>query len=166
MSFCSNRCNCSRCIRNENLIKQIAYYLNNYGDVNKLYDYLVKQNSIFEKLKDYLLLSKFICVDFNTKNAIPIKINYGGKNNNSSNNNIINTTNEEEKNNVINFDELLKYKKNLEKMQLEFCDIFDETNLNKQEFDCQFMKLVENKDNKESTKKNLHVKIVKHLIRR
>ena len=149
---CSNRCNCSRCIRNENLIKQIAYYLNNYGDVNKLYDYLVKQNSIFEKLKDYLLLSKFICVDFNTKNAIPIKINYGGKNNNTSNNNT-NGANEEEKNNVINFDELLKYKKNLEKMQLEFCDIFDETNLNKQEFDCQFMKLFESKDNKENTKK-------------
>ena len=65
--YCSNRCNCSRCIRYENLIKQIAYYLNNYGDIDKLYDYLVQQNSIFEKLKDYLILSKFICIDFNTK---------------------------------------------------------------------------------------------------
>ena len=124
---CSNRCNCSRCIRNENLIKQIAYYLNNYGDINKLYDYLVKQNSIFDKLKDYLLLSKFICVDFNTKNSMPIKINYGNKNSNSSNN----ITNDDEKNNEINFDELMKYKKNLEKKQMEFCDIFDETNLKK-----------------------------------
>ena len=66
-----------------------------------------------------------------------IKINYGGKNNN---------TNEEEKNDVINFDELLKYKKNLEKAQLEFCDIFDETNLNKQEYECEIMKIKENEE--------------------
>ena len=142
---CSNRCNCSRCIRNENLIKQIAYYLNNYGDINKLYDYLVKQNSIFDKLKDYLLLSKFICVDFNTKNSIPIKINYGNKNSNSSNN----ITNDDEKNNEINFDELMKYKKNLEKKQMEFCDIFDETNLKKKLFETQLIKLNENGENKE-----------------
>ena len=142
---CSNRCNCSRCIRNENLIKQIAYYLNNYGDINKLYDYLVKQNSIFDKLKDYLLLSKFICVDFNTKNSMPIKINYGNKNSNSSNN----ITNDDEKNNEINFDELMKYKKNLEKKQMEFCDIFDETNLKKKLFETQLIKLNENGENKE-----------------
>ena len=142
---CSNRCNCSRCIRNENLIKQIAYYLNNYGDINKLYDYLVKQNSIFDKLKDYLLLSKFICVDFNTKNSMPIKINYGNKNSNSSNNII----NDDEKNNEINFDELMKYKKNLEKKQMEFCDIFDETNLKKKLFETQLIKLNENGENKE-----------------
>ena len=142
---CSNRCNCSRCIRNENLIKQIAYYLNNYGDINKLYDYLVKQNSIFDKLKDYLLLSKFICVDFNTKNSMPIKINYGNKNANSSNN----ITNDDEKNNEINFDELMKYKKNLEKKQMEFCDIFDETNLKKKLFETQLIKLNENGENKE-----------------
>ena len=142
---CSNRCNCSRCIRNENLIKQIAYYLNNYGDINKLYDYLVKQNSIFDKLKDYILLSKFICVDFNTKNSMQVKINYGGKNSNNNTNN--NAINEDEKNNVINFDELMKYKKNLEKKQMEFCDIFDETNLKKQSYECQLMKLEENKEN-------------------
>ena len=142
---CSNRCNCSRCIRNENLIKQITYYLNNYGDINKLYDYLVKQNSIFDKLKDYLLLSKFICVDFNTKNSMPIKINYGNKNSNSSNN----ITNDDEKNNEINFDELMKYKKNLEKKQMEFCDIFDETNLKKKLFETQLIKLNENGENKE-----------------
>ena len=142
---CSNRCNCSRCIRNENLIKQIAYYLNNYGDINKLYDYLVKQNSIFDKLKDYLLLSKFICVDFNTKNSMPIKINYGNKNSNSSNN----ITNDDEKNNEINFDELMKYKKNLEKKQMEFCDIFYETNLKKKLFETQLIKLNENGENKE-----------------
>ena len=142
---CSNRCNCSRCIRNENLIKQIAYYLNNYGDINKLYDYLIKQNSIFEKLKDYLLLSKFICIDCNSKNSVPFKINYGGKNNNSNN------INEEEKNNVLNFDELLKYKKNLEKMQLEFCDVFDETNLKKQKYE---IKLMDIKEKEEKSEKN------------
>ena len=72
--YCSNRCNCSRCIRYENLIKQIAYYLNNYGDIDKLYDYLIEQNSIFSKLKDYLVLSKFICVDFNSKKLYSFKI--------------------------------------------------------------------------------------------
>ena len=143
---CSNRCNCSRCIRNENLIKQIAYYLNNYGDVDKLYEYLIEQNSIFEKLKDYLLLSKFIIVDCNTKNSVPIKIKYGGKNNNGNNNTI-----EEEKNNVINFDELLKYKKNLEKMQLEFCDVFNETNLKKQKFECQMMEMKEKEEKNTKT---------------
>ena len=146
---CSNRCNCSRCIRNENLIKQIAYYLNNYGDINKLYDYLIKQNSIFEKLKDYLLLSKFICIDCNSKNSVPIKINYGGRNNNSNN-----SINEEEKNNVLNFDELLKYKKNLEKMQLEFCDVFDETNLKKQKYEIQLMDIKEKEEKKEKIEKS------------
>ena len=146
---CSNRCNCSRCIRNENLIKQIAYYLNNYGDINKLYDYLIKQNSIFEKLKDYLLLSKFICIDCNSKNSVPIKINYGGKNNNNNN-----SINEEEKNNVLNFDELLKYKKNLEKMQLEFCDVFDETNLKKQKYEIQLMDIKEKEEKKEKIEKS------------
>ena len=148
---CSSRCNCSRCIRNENLIKQIAYYLNNYGDINKLYDYLVKQNSIFEKLKDYLLLSKFIYVDCNTKNSVPIKINYGGKNNNNN----LNKTDlmEEEKNDVINFEELLNYKKNLEKTQMEFCDVFEETNLKKQEYECQMLKIKEKKSKEEKNEK-------------
>ena len=149
---CSSRCNCSRCIRNDNLIKQIAYYLNNYGDINKLYDYLVKQNSIFEKLKDYLLLSKFIIVDCNAKNSIPVKINYGGKNNINNINNKI-ETNEEEKNNVINFNELLNYKKNLEKIQLDFCEVFDETNLKKQVYECQMMKIKEKKEKDEKEKK-------------
>ena len=147
---CSNRCNCSRCIRNENLIKQIAYYLNNYGDIDKLYKYLVDQNSIFEKLKDYLLLSKFIIVDCNTKNSLPIKINYGGKNNNSNNN----ALEEEKNNNEIHFDELLKYKKNLEKMQLEFCDVFDETDLKKQKYEIQMMEMKEKEEKNIKTEKN------------
>ena len=137
--YCSNRCNCSRCIRHENLIKQIAYYLNNYGDIDKLYDYLVQQNSIFEKLKDYLVLSKFICFDFNTKVSPNIKINYGGKNNNEK-------INEDE----LNFEELLKYKFNLEKMQSEFCDVFDETNLKKQIYECELLKLKEKNEINES----------------
>ena len=141
--YCLNRCNCSRCIRHENLIKQIAYYLNNYGDINKLYDYLVKQNPIFEKLKDYLVLSKFICFDFNTKISPNIKINYGGKINNEK-------IAEEEKNNIINFEELLKYKKNLEKTQSEFSDIFDETNLEKQLYECELLKLKETKEKNEA----------------
>jgi Pin2-interacting protein X1 len=81
---------------------------------------------------------------------MPIKINYGGKNSNSNNN----ITNDDEKNNVINFDELMKYKKNLEKKQMEFCDIFDETNLKKKLFETQLMKLNENAENEEIKEKN------------
>ena len=143
--FCSNRCNCSRCIRNENLIKQIAYYLNNYGDIDKLYNYMVKKNSIFEKLKDYLILTKFICIDFNTKNYTPLKSNLSGlKNQNNSND-------RENKNNDLNSLELLKYKKNLEKMQIDFCNIYEETNLKKQLYDTEILKIKES-GNKESEK--------------
>ena len=146
--FCSNRCNCSRCVRYENLIKQIAYYLNNYGDIDKLYDYLVKQNSIFQKLKDYLILSKFICIDFN-KNNTPLKYNFQfikGQNN-------LNKI--ENKDNELNSFEILKYKKNLEKMQMNFCNIFDETNSKKQLYDSEILKIKETntKDNEKSNKK-------------
>ena len=145
--YCSNRCNCSRCIRYENLIKQIAYYLNNYGDIDKLYDYLVQQNSIFEKLKDYLILSKFICIDFNTKNYTPLKLNIpNSKNQNNSNEG-------DYKNNELNSLELLKYKKNLEKMQMDFCNIYDETNLKKQLYDTEILKIKET-NNKESEKED------------
>ena len=145
--YCSNRCNCSRCIRYENLIKQIAYYLNNYGDIDKLYDYLVRQNSIFEKLKDYLILSKFICIDFNTKNYTPLKLNIS----NSKNQNYLNDS--DNKNNELNSLELLKYKKNLEKIQMDFCNIYDETNLKKQLYDTVILKIKQT-NNKESEKED------------
>ena len=145
--YCSNRCNCSRCIRYENLIKQIAYYLNNYGDIDKLYDYLVRQNSIFEKLKDYLILSKFICIDFNTKNYTPLKLNIS----NSKNQNYSNDS--DNKNNELNSLELLKYKKNLEKIQMDFCNIYDETNLKKQLYDTVILKIKQT-NNKESEKED------------
>ena len=152
---CSNRCNCSRCIRKENLIKQIAYYLNNYGDINKLYDYLVKQNSIFEKLKDYLVMSKFICIDFNTKNYTPLKLNLSGpKTPNNS---------EDAKNTELNPLELLKYKKNLEKMQIDFCNIYDETNLKKQLNDSEIFKIKEIiKEEKDKNDK----KLIRHKIKK
>jgi hypothetical protein len=156
---CSNRCNCTRCIRHENLIKQIAYYLNNYGDMDKLYDYLVKQNSIFEKLKDYLVCSKFICFDFYTKNYTPLKLNitYTKGAGNSSDGEI--------KNNELNSLNLLKYKNNLEKMQIDFCNLFDEANLNKQLYDTEFFKIKENmcrdKGNDKKSKKLIGHKIKK-----
>ena len=154
--YCSNRCNCSRCIRYENLIKQIAYYLNNYGDIDKLYDYMVKQNSIFEKLKDYLILSKFICIDFNTKNYTPLKLNVSGlKNQNYSNH-------RENQNYELNSLELLKYKKNLEKMQIDFCNIYDETHLTKQLYDSEILKIKES-GNKEAEK--IEKRLIGHKIK-
>ena len=152
--FCSNRCNCSRCIRYENLIKQIAYYLNNYGDIDKLYDYLVEQNSIFQKLKDYLILSKFICIDFN-KNNSPIKYNLPTL---KAQNNLNNT---EDKNYELNSLKILEYKKNLEKMQMNFCNIYDETNSKKQLYDSEILKIKElnNKDNEKIDNKFIGHKV-------
>ena len=152
---CSNRCNCSRCVRYENLVKQVAYYFNNYGDIDKLYNYLIKQNSIFEKLKDYLVLRKFICIDFSSKYA-PLKLKF--KNSDIEN-----------KNTDINLIDLLQYKNNLESVQINFCDLYDESNLFKQLCDAEFLRIKEcqinddcNKegnDNKEKGKKFLGHKI-------
>jgi hypothetical protein len=152
---CLNRCNCSRCVRYENLVKQIAYYFNNYGDIDKLYNYLIKQNSIFEKLKDHLVLRKFICIDFSSKYA-PLKMNF--KKNDTEN-----------KNTEINLIDLLKYKNNLENVQINFCDLFDESNLFKQLCDAEFLRIKESQyndnynkeenDNKEKGKKLLGHKL-------
>ena len=147
--YCSNRCNCSRCIRYENLIKQIAYYLNNYGDIDKLYDYLIEQNSIFSKLKDYLVLSKFICVDFNSKNYTPSKYNFPAIKGQNNSNDI------DFKINEVNSLDLLKYKKNLEQKQMEFCYIYDETNEKKLSYDAEIMKIKQsNNENKEDNEKS------------
>jgi len=155
---CNNRCNCSRCIRYENLIKQIAYYLNNYGDIDKLYNYMVKQNSIFEKLKDYLVLGKFICIDFNTKNYTPLKLNSSNsKNTNSS-------SDGENKNNELNSLQLLKYKKNLEKIQIDFCNIYDETNLKKQLYESEFFKIKECSSNKDK-ENDKNKKLIGHKVK-
>lgn len=146
---CSGRCNCSRCIRQDNLIKQIAYYLNNYGDIDKLYNYLIKKNSIFEKLKDYLLLMKFIRLDFSTKNISAPKIN-----------NIQNTSQQkvisDEPEDDMDIMEIIEYKKKLEENQVDFCNIYDESFLNKQLNDTKFFEIQQLKinDNETTTKKN------------
>jgi len=126
---CSNRCNCTRCVRYENLVKQVAYYFNNYGDIDKLYNYLIRQNSIFEKLKDHLILRKFICIDFSSRYA-PLKMKV--KNNDIEN-----------KKTEINVIDLLKYKNNLENVQMNFCDVYDKSNLYKQLYDAKFLKIKE-----------------------
>ena len=152
---CLNRCNCSRCVRYENLVKQVAYYFNNYGDIDKLYNYLIKQNSIFEKLKDHLILRKFICIDFSSKYA-PLKM----KSKNTDN---------ENKNTKINLIDLLKYKNNLENAQINFCDLYDKSNLFKQLYDEEFLRIkefqindnsnIEGNDNKKKDKKLLGHKL-------
>ena len=139
---CSNRCICSRCIRYENLIKQIAYYLNNFGDIDKLYDYLVKQNSIFEKLKDYLIIRKFICVDFSAKNYPSLKLNASANSAGKKGTDGVGN----------NFLDLLKYKKNLENLQFDFCDIYDEANFKQQLYDAEYLKIKEGNTNNNSAK--------------
>ena len=111
--------------------------MNNFGDIDKLYDYLVKQNSIFEKLKDNLIIRKFICVDFSAKNYPTLKLNtsansVGKKGTNGMGNNFL---------------DLLKYKKHLENLQFDFCDIYDEANLKQQLYDAEFLKIKESNFN-------------------
>ena len=45
----------------------------------------------------------------------------------------------------------LNIKKIWKKIQFEFCDLLDETNLNKQDYECQIMKM---KENEEKSAKN------------
>ena len=111
---------------------------------------MVEQNSIFEKLKDYLVLGKFICIDFNTKNYTPLKLNSS----NSRNSN--NSSDVENKNTELNSLELLKYKKNLEKIQIDFCNIYDETNLQKQLYDTEMFKIKESNNNNNKDKKEIN----------
>lgn len=106
---CQGRCNCSRCVRNECLIKQIAYYLNNYGDIDKLYNFMAKKSPIIEKLKDHLLTSKFVCINFSKRG---------------------NTQPRNDKNNrekELSPLQFVKYKSSLEKMQSFFSELYDET---------------------------------------
>ena len=116
--------------------------MNNFGDIDKLYDYLVKQNSIFEKLKDNLIIRKFICVDFSAKNYPALKLNTSANFSGKKGPNGVGN----------NFLDLLKYKKNLENLQFDFCDIYDEANLKQQLYDAEFLKIKESNVNNNSVK--------------
>lgn len=99
---CKDHCSCSRCFRNDQLIKIIACYITLNGDINKLYDFLKEKNSIMEILINHLTLSKFVIFDMSDKAGEKIK-----------------------NNNIINFDNLMSYKKILEDYQNYFGACFE-----------------------------------------
>ncbi|MCQ2815919.1 MAG: cell division cycle-associated 7 family protein [archaeon] len=60
---CNSMCTCSRCIRHQDLIKIISSYINLEGDLNKLYEFLIRQNGSMYALRDHLLIGKFVVLD-------------------------------------------------------------------------------------------------------
>ena len=48
--FCLGQCFCTRCTRNDKILKLIAYYISIKGDINILYDALIIKNRIFDIL--------------------------------------------------------------------------------------------------------------------
>ena len=72
---CNNHCTCSRCLRKEELMKLIAYYLTLGGKIDYLYNFLKSKNLIFEKLKDDILLSKFIIFNLSSSEKEEIILN-------------------------------------------------------------------------------------------
>ena len=72
---CRNICTCSRCLRQDELIKIIGTYISLGGGLDKLYSELIDKNCLFEILIDYLHLSKFIILNFEKDNIekVPIK---------------------------------------------------------------------------------------------
>ena len=72
---CNNHCTCSRCLRKEELMKLIAYYLTLGGKIDNLFNFLKSKNSIFEKLKDDILLSKFIIFNLSSSEKEEIILN-------------------------------------------------------------------------------------------
>lgn len=65
--YCMNKCTCSRCIRSVQLNKLISLYIINNGDINQLYFSLINKSSILLKLKDNIVLSRFVVLNFESE---------------------------------------------------------------------------------------------------
>ena len=71
---CADRCGCSRCIRYENLVKQIGYFINIHGDIHKLYSFMQGKSSFVIKAREHLILSKFKVMNFNKKSSANVSV--------------------------------------------------------------------------------------------
>jgi hypothetical protein len=60
--WCIGNCFCSRCIRYDQILKLIAFYISYDGDMNILYDNLITMNVIIDKLSVNLLCSNIIII--------------------------------------------------------------------------------------------------------
>ena len=71
---CQSKCLCSRCLRREELMKQIASYITLGGKEDNLYNFLKNKNNLIEILKDHILLSKFIIFNLSSSNKEKVNV--------------------------------------------------------------------------------------------
>ena len=71
--FCLGQCFCTRCTRNDKILKLIAYYISIKGDINILYDALIIKNRIFDILHKNLVISNILYI-VNNHNSNPDKM--------------------------------------------------------------------------------------------
>ena len=55
-------CFCSRCTRNDQILKVLSLYISHDGDINILYDELITRSIIIDKLSSNLLISNIIII--------------------------------------------------------------------------------------------------------
>ena len=78
--FCLGNCFCSRCTRNEKILKLIGYYLSLGGDINILYDDIISYDNYFlEKFLGNLVISKIIIIAYDSKLTVKEMIENGKK---------------------------------------------------------------------------------------
>ena len=135
--YCQGQCFCSRCTRNDKLLKLIAYYISIGGDINLLYDDLVTRNKILDLLNPYMVLSKIFVIN-NDSTLTPTQVLKKAKTNNK--------VNLEEMDRLI--DKCEMYKDRLEEIK-EYCnDLFAQAKVDKSLLFYENNKKVEYKENK------------------
>lgn len=66
--YCTGQCFCSRCTRFDTMLKLVGTYISLGGDIEMLFNYLVKKSSIMSMLQDHMILKRiFILVNDPTK---------------------------------------------------------------------------------------------------
>ena len=135
--YCQGQCFCSRCTRNDKLLKLIAYYISIGGDINLLYDNLVTRNKILDLLNPYMVLSKIFVIN-NDTTLTPAQVLKKAKTNNK-----------------LNLDEMDKlidkcemYKDRLEEIKSYFNDLFAQAKVDKNLLYYENEKTGEYKENK------------------
>ena len=74
--YCSGQCFCTRCTRNDKLLKLIAFYISIKGDINILYDALIVKNRILDILHKNMVISNILII-VNDQNSNPEKMMKG-----------------------------------------------------------------------------------------
>lgn len=118
--YCQGQCFCSRCTRNDKLLKLIAFYASFGGDINLLYDNLVTRNKILDFLNSYMVLSKILIINNNTSIS-PAQIVKKAKNKSKTNLNDMD----------ILIDKFEQYKSQLEEVLDYYNNLFTKARIDK-----------------------------------